>query len=117
MRNSLLALALLLAAPANAASPLPFDVGGPFELVDQTGTTRTDKSFHGKPALLFFGYAECQAICTVALPHMAETVDLLSQHGKDVQPILITVDPKRDTPEALKVSARPSSHMAASSTC
>ncbi len=105
MRGPALALALFTTAPAFAASPLPFDVGGPFELIDQTGETRTDKSFHGKPALLFFGYAECQAICTVALPNMADAVDLLAENGVDVQPILITVDPKRDTPDALKVSA------------
>lgn len=104
MRGLALGLALF-AAPAFAGSPLPFDVGGPFELVDQTGETRTDESFHGKPALLFFGYAECQAICSVALPRMAETVDLLAEQGTDVQPILITVDPKRDTPEALAKAA------------
>lgn len=101
-----LALCLtMLATPAFAGSPLPFDVGGPFELTDQSGETRTDKSFHGKPAMLFFGYAECQAICTVALPHMAEAVDLLDEKGTEIQPILITVDPKRDTPESLAKSA------------
>ena len=101
-----LALSLtLLAAPAYAGSPLPFDVGGPFALVDQNGETRTDESFHGKPAMLFFGYAECQSICTVALPRLAETIDLLDEAGKEVLPILITVDPARDTPEALTTSA------------
>lgn len=104
MRGMTLGLALF-AAPALAGSPLPFDVGGPFELIDQTGETRTDKSFHGKPALLFFGYAECQAICSVALPRMAEAVDLLAEQGIEAQPILITVDPARDTPEALATSA------------
>lgn len=104
MRSLAFGLALIT-APALAGSPLPFDVGGPFKLVDQTGETRTDKSFHGKPALLFFGYAECQAICSVALPRMAETVDLLAEQGTDVQPILITVDPARDTPEALAINA------------
>ena len=95
----------LMAAPAFAGSPLPFDVGGPFSLIDQKGEERTDKSFLGKPAMLFFGYAECQSICTVALPRMAEAIDLLDEAGKDVQPILITVDPARDTPEALTTSA------------
>lgn len=101
-----LALCLtMLATPALAGSPLPFDVGGPFELTDQSGSTRTDESFHGKPAMLFFGYAECQAICSVALPRMAEVVDLLDEKGAEIQPILITVDPKRDTPEALAKAA------------
>ena len=95
----------LFTAPALAASPLPFDVGGPFTLTDQRGETRTDKSFYGKPALLFFGYADCQSICTVALPNMAEAVDLLADAGAEIQPILITVDPARDTPESLTLSA------------
>lgn len=95
----------LLSAPALAGSPLPFDVGGPFALIDQHGDARTDESFHGKPAMLFFGYAECQSICTVALPRMAEAIDLLDDAGQDVQPILITVDPARDTPENLTLSA------------
>lgn len=105
-----IAIALALAAlPAHAESPLPFDVGGPFELVDQTGESRTDQSFHGKPALLFFGYAECQAICSVALPRMAEAIDLLAEAGAEVQPILITVDPVRDTPASL-IKAAPKVH-------
>jgi len=104
MRSLALALALFT-APAFAGSPLPFDVGGPFELIDQTGKPRTDESFHGKPAMLFFGYAQCQSICSVALPRMAEAVDLLAEQGTDVQPILITVDPDRDTPEALTQNA------------
>lgn len=99
------AVAALLAAPALAGSPLPFDVGGPFALIDQHGETRTDASYHGKPALLFFGYAQCQSICSVALPRMAEAVDLLAEAGAEVQPILITVDPARDTPEALTTAA------------
>lgn len=101
-----IALATFLAsAPALAGSPLPFDVGGPFALTDQHGAARTDESYHGKPALLFFGYAECQSICSVALPRMAEAVDLLAEAGAEVQPILITVDPARDTPGALARAA------------
>lgn len=99
-----LAIILALAAtPAGAGAPLPFDVGGAFELVDQTGKVRTDESFHGTPLMIFFGYASCQSICSVALPRMAETVDLLDDIA--VTPVLITVDPARDTPEALSEAA------------
>lgn len=105
MRAAAFCAALFCASVAAAEPTLPFDVGGPFELTDQTGETRTAASFHGKPAMLFFGYAECQAICSVALPRMAETIDLLAERGAEVQPILITVDPARDTQDALSLSA------------
>ena len=101
-------LALLVAfavTPAHAESPLPFDIGGPFTLVDQFGEAQTEAALVGSPSLLFFGYAQCQAICTVALPRMAETVDLLDEQGMEVRPVLITVDPARDTPQSLRKSA------------
>jgi len=95
------ALTVALMTGVASASPLPFEVGGPFELVDQDGKTRTAESFEGKPFMLFFGYADCQSICTVAIPRMVETIDLLDADGVEVQPVLITVDPARDTPEKL----------------
>ncbi len=104
----LLSLIACVATPVAAQAPLPFDVGGSFSLIDQRGETRTEDSFE-EPALLFFGYAQCQSICTVALPRMAETVDLLAEQGIKVQPVLVTVDPARDTPESL-IKAAPSIH-------
>jgi len=92
----------ILPASIAAGSPFPSDIGGDFNLIDQTGTPRRLKDFAGKPMLVFFGYAHCKAICSVALPRMAEMVDLLDARQIDVQPILITVDPERDTPEAMR---------------
>lgn len=101
-----LALAVLFfAVPAHADTPLPFDIGGPFNLVDQFGEERTEADLEGSPSLLFFGYADCQSICTVALPRMAETIDLLDAEGMQVRPVLITVDAARDTPDALYKAA------------
>ncbi len=84
-----------------AAEPFPVDIGGPFALVDHTGKSVTDADFRGRYMLVFFGYAQCDSICPVVLKHMTEAVDLLGERGEQVQPILITVDPKNDTPEAL----------------
>lgn len=105
--RALALVAALLALPVQAETPapLPFDIGGPFALVDQRGEERTEKALVGQPSLLFFGYAECRSICTVALPRMAETVDLLQEAGVNVRPVLVTVDPVRDTPESLKTAA------------
>ena len=110
LRSLLLAAAAMLAASPAAASPeapppLPFDIGGPFALVDQEGRARTERALEGTPSLLFFGYAQCRSICTVALPRMAETVDLLEEAGLDVRPVLVTIDPGRDTSAALREAA------------
>lgn len=75
---------------------------GDFRLVDQHGNERTSASPNGEYQLLFFGYAKCKAICSVALPTMAEATDLLAAMGHLVTPVLITVDPKRDTVAALR---------------
>jgi len=75
--------------------------GGEYELVNQFGDTRTSKDPDGQHQLLFFGYVNCKAICSVALPRMAEAVDVLASRGVDVTPVLITVDPERDTVEAM----------------
>jgi protein SCO1/2 len=88
-------------AQGAAAEPFPVDIGGAFALVDHTGKSVTDADFRGRYMLVFFGYAQCDSICPVSLKRMTEAVDLLREPGERVQPILITVDPKNDTPEAL----------------
>ena len=83
------------------ALPFPADLGGKFTLTDQSGGARTESDPDGALQLVFFGYAQCQAICTVALPRMAEITDIASEAGLKVTPVLITVDPARDTPEGM----------------
>jgi len=73
--------------------------GGDFTLTDHNGNQRTSKDPEGNYQLVFFGYANCQAICGVALPRMAAAVDMLKAEDKTVTPLLITVDPDRDTVE------------------
>jgi protein SCO1 len=81
--------------------PLPFDLGGAFSLTDQHGQTRTEADPGGHMQLLFFGYAQCREICSAALPQMADITDALAAKGIRVTPILITVDPARDTVDAM----------------
>lgn len=99
---ALIALAALTGpALSESALPLPFNLGGSFELVDHTGTVRGEADPNGTPQLLFFGYANCQEICSAALPLMAEIADELERDGTDISPVMITVDPVRDTVETL----------------
>ncbi|MEL6522637.1 MAG: SCO family protein [Pseudomonadota bacterium] len=87
--------------PAPSGLPFPVKLGGPFELTDHTGAQRSAADPDGRMQLLFFGYANCEAICSVALPLMAETTDQLKAAGLDVRPVMVTVDPERDTVEAM----------------
>ncbi len=88
------------AAPA-AAGALPFALGGPFALIDQTGAARGRADPEGRMQLLYFGYANCPSMCTIAMPTMAEVARALAARGVPARPVMITVDPSRDTPEAM----------------
>lgn len=91
------------AAPATTEddTPFPFEIGGPFALIDHTGTPRTDADFSDGYMLVFFGYASCDGICPVGLQRMAAALDRLGAAGARVQPLFITVDPANDTPAAI----------------
>jgi protein SCO1/2 len=97
---------MLLAGGAAAQTAMPFDVGGAYELTDQNGHTRTQVDPEGLPQLMFFGYANCPGICSAALPLMADVVDDLAQEGIALRPVVITVDPARDTVETMGPALR-----------
>jgi protein SCO1/2 len=81
-------------------------IGGDFTLVDQNGKTRTPADFRGKLMLVYFGYTYCPDVCPTELQTISDALDLLGEKADDVQPLFITVDPERDTPEQLKMYAR-----------
>ncbi len=80
----------------------PSEFGGSFSLTDQYGMRRTDMDFRGKYMLIFFGYTYCPDVCPTTLAVEAEALDKLGPRANRIQPIFVTVDPKRDTPEKLK---------------
>lgn len=77
------------------------DVGGPFRLIDQSGKTVTDRDYRGRYMLIYFGYSFCPDVCPTTLGVMAEALQKLGSQGQRVTPILITIDPERDTPKVL----------------
>jgi len=77
-------------------------IGGPFELTDQNGNAVTDQTFKGKLMLIYFGFTFCPDACPTALGVMSAALDKLDVSADRVVPILITVDPDRDTPQVLK---------------
>lgn len=76
-------------------------LGGPFELVDHTGATVTDGDVVDRPVLLYFGYTFCPDVCPIDVVRNIDAVDILAEAGREVRPVFVTVDPARDTPEAL----------------
>ena len=76
-------------------------IGGPFTLTDHTGRRVTDADFAGKYRLVFFGFASCPDVCPTTLNRIALTMEALGDRAAEVQPLFITVDPERDTPEVL----------------
>jgi protein SCO1/2 len=78
-------------------------IGGPFTLIDQKGRIRQAREFKNKYLLVYFGYSYCPDICPTALYNMTEAIKKLGHKKSAVQPIFISVDPERDTPEHLKV--------------
>ncbi len=77
-------------------------IGGPFTLVNGNGETVTDKEVLSGPSLVYFGYTFCPDVCPLDNARNAEAVDILEENGFAVTPVLITIDPKRDTPEVMR---------------
>jgi len=78
------------------------DIGGPFQLTDQSGKRVTDKDFRGRYMLIYFGYSFCPDVCPTTLAVMAQTLEKVGDRSRRVAPILITIDPERDTPKVLE---------------
>lgn len=77
-------------------------IGGPFTLVDENGKTVTDKDVLTEPTLLYFGYTFCPDVCPLDNARNVEAIEILEERGQIVQPVFISIDPKRDTPQAMK---------------
>ena len=79
-------------------------IGGPFTLVNTDGETVTEKNYLGKWLLIYFGFTFCPDICPEELEKIGEIIDIIDNEpsAPQIQPIFISVDPKRDTPELIK---------------
>jgi protein SCO1/2 len=74
-------------------------VGGPIELVDVNGATVTEADFAGEPAVVYFGFTHCPDICPTTMYTLADA--LAQPGGFDVRPVLVSLDPERDTPAVM----------------
>lgn len=90
-------------APSAGGVQLPqgMVLGGPFSLTDHTGRAVTEADFAGRFLLVYFGFTFCPDVCPTELGTVAAALDALEDQGERVTPVFISVDPERDTPEAM----------------
>src|ERR1051326_7736534 len=102
----LLLAAMLLAAGGylflSGSRPTALTVGGPFSLIDGDGHPVTEQTWRGKYMLVYFGYTFCPDVCPTTLSSVADALDKLGPRAERIQPLFITVAPKRDTVPAVK---------------
>jgi len=78
------------------------DFGRKLELTGHDGKPRTLADFQGKAIVVFFGFTHCPDVCPTTLVKLAGVVKALGTRGNQVQVLLVTVDPERDTPQVLQ---------------
>ena len=76
-------------------------IGGPFTLVNGQGQTVTSADLITMPTILYFGYTFCPDVCPLDSARNALATEILESRGLIVQPVFISVDPRRDTPEVV----------------
>ena len=81
------------------------ELGGAFTLTAAgggfDGRTVTEGSWPGKLLLITFGYCFCPDVCPTRLQTAAKALELLGPEAAGVRQLFITVDPERDTRQAL----------------
>lgn len=104
-----LLLTLLLGGCQRAVGEPPLagaTMGGPFTLTNQEGRRVSDSDFAGRYRLVYFGFTFCPDVCPVDLQTIGAGLRQFEARdpgrAERVQPIFISVDPARDTPEVLR---------------
>ncbi|MBY4677677.1 SCO family protein [Marinobacterium arenosum] len=116
LRNLLILTLFLLVGMAVAfyLRPQPFEqrialgeqLGGDFTLQGLNGPVSL-ADFRGKVVVMYIGYASCPDVCPTSLGILSTAMMKLNEAEQaQIQPLFISVDPQRDTPERLDEYAR-----------
>jgi ABC-type Zn2+ transport system substrate-binding protein/surface adhesin/cytochrome oxidase Cu insertion factor (SCO1/SenC/PrrC family) len=94
-------------APGTAAGEAPVElyshrIQARYLLRNPFGESVSNLDFHGRFQLIYFGYTFCPDVCPTSLVTLAKALTLLGHKAEQIQPLLITLDPARDTPEVLR---------------
>jgi len=77
-------------------------LGGAFGLTDHNGRKVSDRTFLGSYLLIFFGFTHCRVVCPENLGKLSRALALLGPLAEGVQPLYVSVDPERDSPEVMR---------------
>ena len=80
----------------------PLLIGGSFTLISQNGKPVSDSDYRGKNIFVFFGFTNCPDVCPLTLNNLSRAMVLLGEDANKIQPLFISVDPLRDTPDVLR---------------
>jgi protein SCO1/2 len=92
---------VLLLCTSSAVGATSAPIGGDFRLTDQDGRPWSSEEARGKVVVMAFGYTFCPDICPTALATVAAAMTELGEKAEQIQPVFVSLDPQRDTPERL----------------
>jgi len=104
------ALVFVVGCGGETATPLPAEgvialsdqFTADFALLDKDGKVMRDEDLRGRVGFVYFGFATCPDVCPMAVGRMVGALsELTDKEREKIVPLFITVDPDRDTPEAL----------------
>lgn len=106
---ALLYLGVQGTGPSSAGAPGPPDpffadpvAAPPLRLQRPDGRWTTLDDFRGEVVAVFFGYTNCPDVCPITLAQLARLQDELDPDQDDLQVVFVSLDPARDTPDALE---------------
>lgn len=88
-------------ASASCSTRAYADIGGPISLIDTSGNPVTEADFEGRPSLVYFGFTYCPDVCPASLVIIDQALEKLPESVEPPRTILISIDPERDTPDAM----------------
>ncbi len=73
-----------------------------FTLTSSNGEPVSLIDFRGKVVMLYFGYTFCPDVCPATMIELSDAMEILGDKSEDVQVVMVTLDPERDTPEVMQ---------------
>jgi protein SCO1/2 len=73
-----------------------------FTLIGSDGEPVSLIDFRGKVVMLYFGYTFCPDVCPATMIELSDAMEILGDKSEDVQVVMVTLDPERDTPEVMQ---------------